>query len=299
MGTVFAIKRYAIHDGPDIRTTIFLKGCPLSCRWCHNPEGMSPLISMLWSDRRCIGCGDCIEKCPSGSLSRSGDDLLRDPGRCLCCGRCAEICPALAHEATGWEASVADIMAEIGRDLPFYDQSGGGVTFSGGEPLLQAEFLIELLQACGRMGIHRAVDTCAYVAQATLLEVARHTDLFLVDIKHMDSDKHRYYTGVGNDRILSNIQALAELGKALHIRLPLIEGVNGDDDNLRRSGAFIAALKNVETVDILPYHGAAAVKYARLGLAYPGEAYVPMTQQKLTHCVDLLTSMGLKVQLGG
>lgn len=299
MGTVFAIKKYAIHDGPDIRTTVFLKGCPLSCRWCHNPEGMSATVDVVWSQDKCIGCGECIRHCPTSSLSLSAAGLRRDRESCSRCRDCVALCPALAHEATGWEASVAEIMAEISKDLPFYDQSSGGVTFSGGEPLQQPRFLLELLQACGRLGIHRVVDTCAFAAAELLLEVAAHAEMFLIDLKHMDNDRHRLYTGVGNEKIISNIRLLSENGSRMRIRIPLIEGVNADEENIRRSGEFIVSLKGVGGVDLLPYHGAAAGKYRKLGLPFPGASLVVMEKEKIAKCVSVLTDMGLKVQVGG
>lgn len=299
MGTVFAIKKYAIHDGPNIRTTVFLKGCPLSCWWCHNPEGIPSNISMLWGKEKCVGCGECIEGCPASSLSLAEDGIVRNRESCRQCGRCADICPALAHEATGWEATVAEVMMEIKKDIPFYDQSGGGVTFSGGEPLMQPGFLLDLLKECGQISIHRAVDTCGYVDSALLLEVAEHTELFLFDLKQMDSEKHRHFTGVPNELILKNIETVAERGTKVQIRIPLIDGVNNDDDNIIKSGEFILALDGVDSVDILPYHGAAVAKYRKLDLNYPGSEFAPISEERVAHCVLLLTRMGLKVQVGG
>ena len=299
MGTVFAIKRYAIHDGPNIRTTIFLKGCPLSCQWCHNPEGLEREITMLWNREKCVGCGECIERCPSQSLTRETNGLRRHKKLCSCCRKCAAICPALAHESTGWEASVSEIMVEIKKDIPFYDQSGGGVTFSGGEPLMQPQFLLALLRACGELGIHRVVDTSAYVKTELLLDIADHAEMFLIDLKHMDSDMHRVYTGVPNELILHNIEVLARRGKAIHIRIPLIEGVNSDDENIRLSAEFLAALPGIEHVDLLPYHDIATGKYTKLGQGEKNIHFAPMTTEKVMHCTKILTEKNLKVQVGG
>ncbi len=299
MGTIFAIKKYAIHDGPNIRTTVFLKGCPLSCWWCHNPEGMRGGIDLLWLHKKCVGCGECIEACPSNVLSISVEKKVQRDHRCQRCGICVEICPALAHEATGWEASVDEVMVEIKKDIPFYDKSGGGVTFSGGEPLTQPDFLVALLEECGKIGIHRAVDSCAFAKTELLLKVANHTEMFLFDLKHMDSEKHRKFTGVPNEKILENIQAVANGETKVRIRIPLISGVNSDEQNLTESGAFLMALPGVDSVDVLPYHWAATAKYKKLGMTYPGSEFSPIEKEDVARCVKLLTNMGLNVQVGG
>ncbi len=299
MGTVFAIKKYAIHDGPNIRTTIFLKGCPLSCQWCHNPEGMSKNIALVSSREKCIGCNTCIDECASQSLSLMKNGITRNTDSCIYCLNCLAACPALVYESTGWETSVEEIVEEIKKDIPFYDQSGGGVTFSGGEPLMQPQFLLELLRSCGVLGIHRIVDTSGYAKTECLLEVAQETEMFLIDLKHMDSEQHRRFTGVSNELILHNIKILAEQGKEICLRIPLIEGFNCDEATIRLCGEFISLLPGVKNVDLLPYHAIAAAKYKKLGMNNPSEQFSPVISEKIVRYTELLTEFGLEVQVGG
>ena len=299
MGTVFAVKKYAIHDGPSIRTTVFFKGCPLACPWCHNPEGMDSGIALVWNKDRCIGCMACVAGCAQKSLVFENHILKRDPGACMQCLHCTDICPALAHEALGREADVADIMAEILKDSPFYDTSGGGVTFSGGEPLMQPDFLVALLKACGRSGIHRAVDTSCFAPSRVVLAVADHCDLFLVDLKHMDSEIHQQYTGVPNEKIKKNIALLARKGHDMRVRIPMIAGVNMDEKNIQASAGFLASLPGIQGVDLLPYHSTAGSKYKKLGLADNSGRFAPVSSRQVDRCADILKQHKLKVQVGG
>lgn len=298
-GTVFAIKRYALHDGPDLRVTVFFKGCPLSCLWCHNPEGMDFNTQIHTTTARCVACGECLRSCPHGALSLEGTALVRDAAVCKACGTCAEACPALAHEATGSRWTVAQVLTEIAKDAPFFEGTSGGVTFSGGEPLAQPEFLDALLQACGRQGWHRAVDTSGFASWDTLAGMAPHTDLFLFDLKHMDTQMHRRTTGVDNVLILDNARRLAGLGAAVQFRLPLIPGLNDDDDNIRGTGLFAASLPGVQGIDVLPYHATARAKYAKLGRPYPGDGIPPSDPTQVDRAVKILQDCGLRVRIGG
>ena len=204
-GTIFDIKRYAIHDGPGIRTTVFLKGCPLQCWWCHNPEGLSEDSQRFYNADRCIGCEICMDTCPNHALAMGPDGVILEPQKCDHCFNCAQVCPTEATRKIGRSVDVSELLQVIEQDRLFYDQSGGGVTFSGGEPLSQTPFLIEMLSACGRIGFHRAVDTSGYAEPDQILAVAEHTDLFLYDLKLMDSQKHLKYTGMTNELILENL----------------------------------------------------------------------------------------------
>jgi len=298
--TIFAIKGYALHDGPQIRTTVFFKGCPLSCRWCHNPEGLSSNIEIITIRDRCISCGACVVACPQQALApvpTGGID--RNPAMCTACGRCVEVCPALAHEATGWQTSVATVMAEIEKDRPFHDTSGGGVTFSGGEPLLQPDFLLALLQECGRRQIHRTVDTTGFAPTATVLTIAAETDLFLYDLKMMDSARHRRATGVDNTLILANLAALCRAGHPVRIRIPLVAGVNDREDDIRAVLAFLGDLPGIAGIDLLPYHGIGRAKYCKLGIDYPGAALTAPDRKHMNSLLGIITGAGFQVTVGG
>lgn len=192
---LFDIKRYAINDGPGIRVTIFMKGCPLACVWCHNPEGISPRAEKLYTRKKCIGCGACVDVCPTGALTLTEAGIVTDRSLCRTCGRCAEVCPTLAMEMSGREYSIDEVMREIEKETVFMDRSEGGVTFCGGEPLSHPSDLVALLDRCGALGIHRAVDTTLFASPDTVRSVMERTDLFLVDLKHMDSGSHRRFTG--------------------------------------------------------------------------------------------------------
>ncbi len=298
-GTIFSIIRFSTHDGPGIRTTVFMKGCPLACWWCHNPENWQHLPSELYRVERCIGCGRCIAGCPSGALSAGPQGISTDPGRCGHCGRCADACPAEARERTSRRVDAADLVRSISRDAPFYDQSGGGVTFSGGEPLAQPDFLLDALQRCGELEIHRVVDTSGYAESGTVLAVARHTDLFLYDLKLIDPQQHSIHTGVDNARILSNLRMLSESGAAIVVRIPLIPGVNDDAESITRAGEFIAGLPRSHAVDLLPFHRAADAKYAKLGLGYRGGSLAPPSPGCVAEAARRLSDFGLIVGIGG
>lgn len=300
-GLIYDIKRYAINDGPGIRTTVFLKGCPLHCAWCHNPEGISPSPQRVYTPSKCIGCNMCMDVCPENALTHTETGIAADQDRCLNCGICTAACPSTAVEIFGRRVTVADIVHEIEKDALFFDQSGGGVTFSGGEPLGQPEFLVAALDALGQVGVHRAVDTTGHAKTETLMRVAAHTDLFLYDLKHMDSQCHRQWTGVGNALILKNLRALAETGARIWIRIPLIQGVNADSGNMSQTAAFLSALPEAPIlVNLLPYHDTMAGKYEKLGQNLNETRAMSEPDTQTVDAVrELFVRNGLEVVVGG
>ena len=299
-GLVFDIKRYSINDGPGIRLTIFFKGCPLNCQWCHNPESISPKIQKLFTASKCIGCGECCRVCPVKACSLTPDGIVTDNSLCTLCGKCAEVCPTLATEMSGRYHSVDELLKIIEKERTFFDQSGGGVTFSGGEPLLYPDFLIEILDACGREKIHRAIDTSGFVKTETLLRVAKHTDLFLYDLKMIDTDKHKLYTGVDNRLILENLETLAESGAVIQIRIPLIGGVNDDDDSVDAAAAFVAGLYGEKkAVNLLPFHDVAKGKDDRLGQVRDLDGLSEPTPNDLERVIRIFADHSLAASVGG
>jgi len=297
---IFDVKRYSINDGPGIRVTIFFKGCPLSCKWCHNPESILSKVQKLYTASKCIGAGECIKVCDQSALRLTKDGIVTDPNRCNLCGACADACPSKAIEMSGEPLSAAEIMKIINKERLLFDHSGGGVTFSGGEPLLHHLFLIELLDACGKEGIHRTVDTSGYTSAEILLEVARRTDHFLFDLKLMDPVKHKYFTGVSNEIILKNLKVLAATGASINIRIPFIKGVNADDDNICKTAEFICALPGEKkNVNLLPYHNIAQKKYQKLGMKYDLEGMSEPSREDQEHALSIFNAHGIEAIIGG
>lgn len=299
---LFDIKRYAINDGPGIRITFFMKGCPLSCVWCHNPEGISVHKQKLYTKKKCIGCRTCVEICPEQALSLTSDGIVSDDSRCVLCGKCVAECPTLALEMSGTSYSYEYLMSEIEKETEVMDTSGGGVTFCGGEPLLQPDFLLEMLRRCGEKDIHRAVDTSLYARPELVKEVAARCELFLVDLKMMDSVRHKNYCGVPNELILSNLRMIADMGCRFWIRIPLIVGVNADEENLIRSADFLASLPWPEKkVDLLLYHDIARNKHEKMGTFYNPQGIdlsAPSEEEK-QKAVRIFENRGFTVTLGG
>jgi pyruvate formate lyase activating enzyme len=297
-GCVFDIKRYAVDDGPGIRTTVFMKGCPLRCWWCHNPESQLPSPELMFKTHRCTGCGECVNACPKKAISREGKGISIDRDRCDNCGDCSEACPADALVMVGKEVSAAEVIKEPLRDRAFYEESGGGITFSGGEPLLQPDFLDAVLGECKDKGFHTCVDTSGYAGQRAVDRISGKVDLFLYDLKVTDDKKHRKYTGVSNRLIIENFGRLADRGRNLLVRFPVVPGINDDEKNLRETAKLMLA-HNVKQVCLLPYHRAGIEKYQSLGRAYRMEDVQAPTDNRMRLIRKKMEAYGLEVQIGG
>jgi pyruvate formate lyase activating enzyme len=299
-GLIFDVNRYAINDGPGIRVTFFLKGCPLECSWCHNPEGISPDVQKMYNATKCIGCNTCVESCPENACTPSPDGIVTDFNLCTSCGICAEVCPTNATEMSGKLTTVEEIVTVVEKERIFFDQSGGGVTFSGGEPLMQADFLITLLDELGRRSIHRTVDTTGFAKTKVLLEVAKRTDHFLYDLKMMNPERHKKWTGVDNRIILENLQLLAATGATITIRIPLVKGVNDDDENIEQTALFVANLEGEKkSINILPYHNIAAGKHQRLGGSYDDGDMSEPGSDELDQIIAKFAQFDIKATIGG
>lgn len=322
-GTVFNIQRYTIHDGPGIRTELFMKGCPLSCRWCGNPEGFAKKIQPGRYPSKCLGaqnCGLCIKNCPNGKngLTAINTEL------CTGCMECAKICPADAIKTWGREMTADDAMDIIRRDKAYYDKSGGGVTISGGEPLLQAKFVAEVFRKCREEGIHTCIESTLYADREIIESVLEYTDMVITDIKHMDSEVHREYTGVGNERILTNMMMVAETGKPMILRIPVIPDVNDNMDNMKKAADFIieklcrsdmvsetdlcmnnvngrSDICNIRQLQLLSFMRLGEEKYTSLGMAYPMADVNPDREeftQRIREFADYFNSRGINCIVG-
>ena len=301
MALIFDIKRYAIHDGPGIRTTIFLKGCPLRCVWCHNPESWSPLPQKTYKKSKCIGCLSCVEACPAGALRMGPDGIEPTSSKCLLCGKCAAECPSMALEISGREWNMDELMAQVEKERDIMERSGGGVTLCGGEPLMHPEYTLELLKELGRRGFHRTVDTTLFAPEGVVREVCSNCELVLADLKVMDTEVHRKYTGVPNELILKNMNLLSSLGTPWWVRIPLIREVNASKENIEASAAFLAGLPNPPSrVDLLPYHDIGKGKHERLWTKYnpQGYAFSAPDKAETDRIIAIFASYGIKAQTG-
>jgi pyruvate formate lyase activating enzyme len=293
-GLIFNIMRFSLHDGPGIRTTVFLKGCPLRCSWCHNPESQLREPEVIHFEERCIRCGDCVRACSYGALHLD-QQLIHDPDLCQRCGECVNACSIAARQLAGRWMTVPDVLAEVLKDQVFFDESGGDVTVSGGEPLMQAAFVEALLAACRTRRIRTVLDTCGYADSNAIRQVSENVDLFLYDLKLMDCERHQHFTGVKNDLILRNLKMLAGHGRAVIVRVPIIPGVNDDRGNIDALSEFLSPL-SLREIDLLPYHRIGSDKYHRLHLSY---GVNPPTAGQTETIAARLRRDGFNVRIGG
>jgi len=295
---IFNIQKFSIHDGPGIRTTVFFKGCPLKCMWCHNPESQNSKIEMLYDKDKCTLCGKCESICPEHAVKIENSKSKTDINLCSFCGECVIYCLNGAREIAGKEYLVDEVMKEVMKDKVFYKQSKGGVTVSGGEPLIHIDFLEELLMRLKAENIHTAVDTCGDVPFETLERASKYTDLFLYDLKIMDDEMHKKYTGSSNKIIIENLIKLSKIHSNISIRMPIIEGINADESHIEEVLKLIENL-NIKKVYLLPYHNIAAHKYKKLGLEYDGEKMSKPSDEKLSIFKGMFEEKGFVARIGG
>jgi len=297
-GLVFSIQRYSIHDGPGIRTTVFLKGCPLKCKWCSNPESINPCPELMVRDAKCDSCGKCVDACISRAISLQDEHVLIDRAKCDLCLKCIDVCPKGVIELTGKYMSVDDAAEECGKDEIFYQNSGGGVTLSGGEPLYQHEFALNLLKACKERALSTAIDTSGFASWKVMEKVLPYTDLLLYDIKHLDPEMHYNATGVNNEVILENLQKVVNSGKSrVWIRIPVIPNYNDSESYIEKLAETLVGMP-AEKISLLGYHEWGKPKYFSLGRDYPLNGCVPPAEEKLERLKDIMQSKGLQVTIG-
>jgi len=296
-GLVANIQRYSLQDGPGIRTTVFLKGCPLDCWWCHNPECRAPERELLIVESRCAWCGECVIACPEGIAAPAGPEKQTDA--CPRCGACEAACPTGARQIVGAEMTVDQVVKEIARDRVFFEESSGGVTFSGGEPLAQAAFVEVLLAACRSAGFHSALDTCGFAPEEKLLRVAGMADLVLFDVKILDDAKHKQFTGVSNVVILKNLRELCRIHPNVWLRIPVIPQLNDSPEDLEALASFAASLGGIRQVNLLPYHRTGMKKFERLGRTYALPDIVPPSAEVMENAVQCFAGHGIQARVGG
>lgn len=283
---IFNIQKFSIHDGPGIRTTIFFKGCPLSCKWCHNPESQSYEKEILVHKERCTSCGRCQKNCPAGNKP------------CLSCESCVDACYHNAREVIGKAYTVQELVSEIQKDRPFYEQSGGGVTLSGGEVMTHIDFVEELVKACRQQGISVAIDTCGYAPWESFMRIIEDVDIFLYDVKCVDKEDHRKYIGKNNDLILENLKKLSDYGANINLRLPLIRGINTDDKHIEQVLDVISNL-TITSINLLPYHNFAAGKYKKINMEYLSEIFSRPSDERVAEIQSRFKEANYKIKIGG
>lgn len=302
MPNITSIQKYSIHDGDGIRTTIFFKGCPLTCAWCHNPETQNYHPQALQDREKCVGCGACVKECPHHAISQVGEKTETDYAKCEACGTCLDACLLNLREICGKEYTIKELVAEIEKDEMFYEQSGGGVTLSGGEVMtMDMDYIEKLLKALKRKGITVTIDTCGHAPYENFERILPYIDTFLYDIKTSDTEVHKKYVGVGNELIMDNLVKLSEAGARIYIRIPTITEVNGDDASMEATIKFLLDHKiHVAQVNLLPYHNIGAGKYDKMGLTYEGSELSAPSNETMEHFVKMFQEAGFhNTKIGG
>lgn len=292
---IFDIKRYAIHDGLGIRTTVFFKGCPLACLWCSNPESQAYQPELTYIPAQCLGCGLCEQLCPHQAISRTDQGMVVDHSKCNLCGICAENCPGDALQVIGRSVTVDDLFRQVVADRPFWDRSGGGVTLSGGEPLVQFDFVLSFLKLCKERYISTAIETCLNTNWETISTILPFVDHLICDLKIMDSDQHKINTGISNHRIKKNLESLLKSNADVLVRMPLIPGINDNKANLEDMGAFIESCRKGAKVELLPYHRLGEAKYRRMQKKYKMAHVSSPTKTEMDRAIGVLASFDIHV----
>jgi pyruvate formate lyase activating enzyme len=297
---VFDVQRFAVHDGPGIRTLVFFKGCPLRCIWCSNPESHVVDPQLVFFPGRCIRCLKCVEACTKAAVSVGGDNLpMTDRALCDDCGECTETCYADARVILGRRVGLEELMAEIRSDAPFYRRSGGGVTLGGGEVLLWAHFAVQILALCKAEHVNTVVETCGHGEWSSLESLVPYVDLFYFDVKHIDQQAHERLTGVTNEQILVNLTRLAACGATITVRIPIIPGLTDDAENVRAIARFVRAGNLAQKIELLPYHRLGEEKYDRLGVGYELKGLTPPGNETMNRLAAIVEHEGLVCQVGG
>lgn len=298
-GRVFNIERYGIEDGPGIRTVVFLKGCSLRCEWCANPESQRMEADILYFQKKCGGCQKCLLGCTRNAIEQNPQyGFVTNANKCILCEKCVDECFYGARELSGKEMETGELFEKIMEDKRFYDESGGGVTFSGGEPFLQGDFLQAVLKRCCENTISTAIESCGFVQWGNIEKSLPYLDLIYFDIKHLNPQKHQLYTGQSNDRILANLNRIDAYGKKIIIRTPFIPGINGDTESIQKIMEYVSELKSVDHMEILPYHRLGNMKYRALGRKYGLEELEPVKKTDLGRYVELGEKIGVRVSIG-
>ena len=298
-GLIYDIQRFAIHDGPGIRTLIYMKGCPLRCLWCSSPHTQKSSLEIRYIESNCKKCFSCVEVCPEKAITSSDEKIKIDRKLCNTCGQCVDVCPNQALKIVGDQRTVDELFQDVMKDNPFYRRSKGGVTVGGGEPTMQYEFVANFLKKCKETYIHAAMETCGYAKWENLERILEHIDLLYIDIKHMNSKIHKEITGVPNEIILENARRASKM-KQMIIRIPIIPGLNDSEENVLKTARFAAELgENLLRIELLPYHKFGTVTYEQLGREYELKDVEPPSEEHMKKLKALVESCGVKSQIGG
>ncbi|MBC3901681.1 MAG: glycyl-radical enzyme activating protein [Firmicutes bacterium HGW-Firmicutes-4] len=297
-GVIFDIQRFSVHDGPGIRTIVFLKGCPLKCDWCSNPESQQSQQELMFIGHNCIGCSKCLSVCPAGAIDMENPSRVIQK-KCTHCGKCVEVCYAGALNMAGEEKTVEMVLSELKKDAIYYRNSGGGITFSGGEPFFQQEFFEQLLMGCRSIGWHTTIETTGVATEKGLNRILPLVDLVFMDIKHMDDQKHQLYTGTSNKTVLKNAKIIAKTGVPMIVRIPVIPEVNDDLMNIQATADFVRSLESVKELQLMPYHRLGQNKYDYLGREYALNEIKPANKASIDQLKEAVEAYGLKCSIGG